>query len=1073
MKKIFCALLCVAYVNTPAQSFSTPIPMEDLNGSGGNLGPHCSQQIVNGNPAIAYYDSQHGDLRYTRANDASGNTWGDPIIVADRYDVGKFCEMKIIQGNPAIAYVDQTHQILKYVRATDPNGTTWSSPVTVDNSINLNPCNLSLADVNGNPAISYCEGLNITLKYARAVDNLGNTWNTPITVQSVGQVGFQSVLAVINGNPGIVYTNSTTETINFMRSTDAVGTNWGLPVPISSVGEGGYELSCAFTQGKLAVCYTSLNIPGLRFVIASDSNATSWQSPITIETGVGNGRYTSMLYSSGRLMISYYSSITSGIQIVRSLDQLGTAWAASVSVQPSPVYEKTSIAIANGRPIIAWCSSGPPNSVMQFIAALDSIGSAWGQPITFSTPRAGGVHPSLLEINGKPAMVASTFGSNGKMLFNTANDTEGQDWNSSLQLLNAGTPGSLSSAEKINGKPAFAYIANGLNYTRALDSTGSLWSSSVRLDSGASFRNLILVTLHGRPCVAYFDFTNSSLRFTCSNDSSGTSWMPHTLPVSSFNTDWFDMKVVNGRPSIAYVDNSANLIYVTSTDSFGQSWAPPIVIDNINPTQGKPGLNVINGNPVVIYSDLTSALPAFRIALNPNGTMWGGIIQPSQTAFNGTNFELIIHDNRPVTTYLGIDFECYVLAANDATGSTWSSEVFIDSTNFNTLQKVDLISLPDGHVGVGYYRVYDKYAYYSGACIAPLGPQTSGSANICLGTNAVLSASGFGTLSWYSSSTGGTYLGTGSSFTTPALTSTTTYYVQDSTCAASTRTAVTVTVNPLPTISLSGNTQLCSGDSTTLSVSGNGDGFEWSTGSLNMNETFTPASTTNYWVTTYDGAGCVDTIFFAVNVTTPQTTTQTVPLCAGDSYSVGNNTYSAAGTYTDSLTTVQAGCDSVVVTTITIQSAIDTTVNYTSGILASNESGATYQWINCTTQQIISGAINQNFTPTQNGTYAVVILNGPCEDTSVCYTVTDVGMDEIVSNAAALVVTTASGQINALVQTGTSIVTYEFYNALGELVFSTSGQVGEIVSYHARSAGMYVVKAAASGSTMVKRVLVQ
>lgn len=44
--------------------------------------------------------------------------------------------------------------------------------------------------------------------------------------------------------------------------------------------------------------------------------------------------------------------------------------------------------------------------------------------------------------------------------------------------------------------------------------------------------------------------------------------------------------------------------------------------------------------------------------------------------------------------------------------------------------------------------------------------------------------------------------------------------------------------------------------------------------------------------------------------------TQQISLCAGDSFQVGNNWYYSAGTYTDEFTT-PAGCDSVVITTIT------------------------------------------------------------------------------------------------------------------------------------------------------------
>ena len=56
--------------------------------------------------------------------------------------------------------------------------------------------------------------------------------------------------------------------------------------------------------------------------------------------------------------------------------------------------------------------------------------------------------------------------------------------------------------------------------------------------------------------------------------------------------------------------------------------------------------------------------------------------------------------------------------------------------------------------------------------------------------------------------------------------------------------------------------------------------------------------------------------------------------------------------------------------------------------------GVSYQWINCSTNQPISGAINQSYTATANGSYAVIINNGGCSVTSVCYNVSTIGINE-------------------------------------------------------------------------------
>ena len=59
-------------------------------------------------------------------------------------------------------------------------------------------------------------------------------------------------------------------------------------------------------------------------------------------------------------------------------------------------------------------------------------------------------------------------------------------------------------------------------------------------------------------------------------------------------------------------------------------------------------------------------------------------------------------------------------------------------------------------------------------------------------------------------------------------------------------------------------------------------------------------------------------------------------------------------------------------------------------IVAVSSAGATYQWINCAGNTPIAGATNLTFTPTADGSYAVIVSKGACVDTSDCVTVTGV-----------------------------------------------------------------------------------
>ncbi len=66
---------------------------------------------------------------------------------------------------------------------------------------------------------------------------------------------------------------------------------------------------------------------------------------------------------------------------------------------------------------------------------------------------------------------------------------------------------------------------------------------------------------------------------------------------------------------------------------------------------------------------------------------------------------------------------------------------------------------------------------------------------------------------------------------------------------------------------------------------------------------------------------------------------------------------------------------------------IDTSVTQNATTLTATQSGASYQWVDCNAGNVpISGAINQNYSPTVSGSYAVEITNGNCTKTSSCIT---------------------------------------------------------------------------------------
>ncbi len=74
----------------------------------------------------------------------------------------------------------------------------------------------------------------------------------------------------------------------------------------------------------------------------------------------------------------------------------------------------------------------------------------------------------------------------------------------------------------------------------------------------------------------------------------------------------------------------------------------------------------------------------------------------------------------------------------------------------------------------------------------------------------------------------------------------------------------------------------------------------------------------------------------------------------------------------------------IAVTAIFLPRNIDVTVTVTENSLIANNTNATYQWINCVTNQPVEGATEQIFTPTSSGEYAVIITDQGCSLLSDC-----------------------------------------------------------------------------------------
>jgi len=116
----------------------------------------------------------------------------------------------------------------------------------------------------------------------------------------------------------------------------------------------------------------------------------------------------------------------------------------------------------------------------------------------------------------------------------------------------------------------------------------------------------------------------------------------------------------------------------------------------------------------------------------------------------------------------------------------------------------------------------------------------------------------------------------------------------------------------------------------------------------------------------------------------------TITTTACNSIVINGINYSSTGMYSQPLSS-STTCDSILILDLTIN-VIDTSVTQSGFTLTSNEPSANYQWINCSDSSIIIGATNQTFVVSSNISCAVIVTKNGCIDTSLCYSITGVGL---------------------------------------------------------------------------------
>ena len=301
----------------------------------------------------------------------------------------------------------------------------------------------------------------------------------------------------------------------------------------------------------------------------------------------------------------------------------------------------------------------------------------------------------------------------------------------------------------------------------------------------------------------------------------------------------------------------------------------------------------------------------------------------------------------------------------------------------------------------------------------------------------------------------------------PALnnlaTTTYTFTPNSGQCALST--TMTITVNPNVTPTFTAVAAICSGGNLAAlpTNSTNGITGTWSPALNNV-------TTTTYTFTPNAEQCALSTIMtITVNPNVTPTFNAVPAICSGGNLAALPTTSinGISGTWSPALNNVatttytftpnSAQCALSTTMTITVNS-IDLSTSLASETITANQSGATYQWINCNGNVGIQGANSQSFTATENGNYAVIISVGNCSATSECIAINTLNVESI-TNVRFTIYPNPVASILYLKHSASIIIdTIVIYDVTGKMILSQSNQASEI-NVEKLAVGTYIIHA--------------
>ena len=486
------------------------------------------------------------------------------------------------------------------------------------------------------------------------------------------------------------------------------------------------------------------------------------------------------------------------------------------------------------------------------------------------------------------------------------------------------SPRSIISADfNSDGKTDIATATYNINSTSVLLNTSVITGSALNFD-GVNDRVSINNSITNSFTLETYIKT-SSPSATGSNAWQGSGIMDADVPGVAND---FILSILNNR--VAFWDGSSSVNVVSTSTVTDGTWKHvaltraaggqiKLYINGVLESTGTAGGASLNANPLIYFGNNFNAGTFTNISMDET-RIWNRVLCQAEIQ-NNMNGEL------PPGQYGLLSYYNYNQGfAQDPNPSITSLTDLSGNANNGTLSNFALTGTTSNWVSPGAVTTGSNASLYASTSIS-----ISGANSICSGSSTTFTASG--AVSSYTWNTGST---TSTISVTPTVTTTYSVVGTNSVGCISNVATKTLTVNALPTASITGVAVICSGQSTTLTATG-GTSYAWSTGATTPTINVSVGGSYTSTITNVEGCSTATVRTVVVNPLPTPAISGLNTICVGQTTTL---TASGGGSYlwSTGATTSTIAVSPTVTTlyTATVTSALGCTATASRNIMVNN-----------------------------------------------------------------------------------------------------------------------------------------